>query len=194
MMKRTYIFLALSLAALTIPANAAVISLSILSTPTVGSSFSVAVRATNVFGAPHVADALVAYGFDVFVTGGSVTFLSSTAGGLFTDISASFAPGSPQVAAVATAGFLETADIVEPLLLATLVFSANSTGVATISLGTNLLDLNQGLIYLGGTDAISASAAVNPVGAPVPEPGTLVLTTLAGAVLLFVRAGNFHRA
>ena len=104
------------------------------------------------------------------------------------------APGSLQVAAVATAGFLETADIVEPLLLATLVFSANSTGVATISLGTNLLDLNQGLIYLGCTDAISASAAVNPVGAPVPEPGTLVLTTLAGAVLLFVRAGNFHRA
>ena len=71
MMKRTYIFLALSLVALTIPANAAVISLSILSTPTVGSSFSVAVRAANVFGAPHVADALVAYGFDVFVTGGS---------------------------------------------------------------------------------------------------------------------------
>ncbi len=194
MMKQTYLFLALSVAALTLPANAAVISLGLLSTPTVGSNFSVAVRATNVFSAPHVGDALAAYGFDVFVTGGSVTFVSSTAGGLFTDISASFAPGSPKVAAVVTAGFLEAADIVEPLLLATLVFSANSNGAATISLGTNLLDLNQGLIYLGGADAISASAAVNPVGAPVPEPGTLVLTALAGAGLLFVRARNFNRA
>ena len=187
MIKQTYIFLTLFVAALTLPANAAVISLNVLSTPAVGSNFSVAVRATNVFSAPHVGDALAAYGFDVFVTGGSVTFVSSTAGPLFTDISASFAPGSPQVAAVATAGFLEAADIVEPLLLATLVFSANSTGVATISLGTNLIDLNQGLIYLSGADAISATAAVNPIGAPVPEPGTLVMTALAGAVLLFVR-------
>lgn len=194
MIKQTCIFLALSLAAITLPANAAVISLSVLNTPTVGSNFSVAVLATSVFSAPHVGDALAAYGFDIFVTGGSVTFLSSTAGGLFTDISASFAPGSPKVAAVATAGFLEAADIVEPLLLATLVFSANTTGAATISLGTNLSDLNQGLIYLGGTDAISASAAVNPVSAPVPEPGTLVLTALAGAVLLFVHARNFNRA
>ena len=187
MIKQTYIFLALSVAALTLPANAAVISLSVLNTPTVGSTFSVAVVATNVFSAPHVGDALAAYGFDVFVTGGSVTFLSSTAGSLFTDISASFAPGSPQVAGIATTGFLAAGDFVEPLRLATLVFRANTTGVANISLGTNLSDLNQGLIYLGSTDAISASAAVNPVSAPVPEPGTLVLTALAGAVLIFVR-------
>ena len=187
MIKQTYIFLALSLAAITLPANAAVVSLSILNTPTVGSNFSVAVLATSVFSAPHVGDALAAYGFDVFVTGGSVTFLSSTAGSLFTDISAAFAPGSPNVAGIATSGFLVAGDFVQPLRLATLVFRANSTGAATISLGTNLLDLNQGLIYLGSTDAISASAAVNPVSAPVPEPGTLVLTTLAGAVLLFVR-------
>ena len=194
MIKQAYIFLALSVAALTLPANAAVISLSILNTPTVGSNFSVAVLATNVFSAPHVGDALAAYGFDFFVTGGSVTFVSSTAGPLFTDISASFAPGSPKVAGVATAGFLVAGDFVEPLRLATLVFSANSIGVATISLGTDLRDLNQGLIYLGGADAISATAAVNPVGAPVPEPGTLVLTALAGAGLLFVRARNFNRA
>ena len=193
MIKQAYIFLALSVAALTLPANAAVISLSVLNTPTVGSTFSVAVLATNVFSAPHVGDALAAYGFDVFVTGGSVTFVSSTAGPLFTDISASFAPGSPKVAAIATAGFLVAGDFVEPLRLATLVFQANSTGVATVSLGTNLLDLNQGLIYLGGTDAISASAAVNPASAPVPEPGTLMLTALAGAVLLFVRTHKFDR-
>src|ERR1700747_1062808 len=117
----------LSLAALALasmlPAQAATISINTLSSPVAGSSFDVAVQLTGVFDT-HPGDALAGFGFDVVIGDPSLlSFTGETIGGLFNDFSGVFGP-SPQVAGIASSGFLAAGDFTEPLTLATLHFQA----------------------------------------------------------------------
>jgi hypothetical protein len=178
----------ISLAALALPAEATTVTLNPLSSPVAGSSFDVEVRVTDVFSSDPT-DAIAAFGFNVLVGNSSVlTYDGETPGSLFTDLSGVFGP-SPMVAGVATAGFLAFGDFSEPLVLATLHFSAKTPGVSSIMTTTDLNDLNQGLFYLNaGNTSLNSSASVSVAAASTtPEPSAMILGSLAMAGLLSVQ-------
>ncbi len=69
-------------------------------------------------------------------------------------------------------------DFTEPLLLATLHFSALKAGNTTIGVTWDSTDLSQGLVYLDDPyGPIAGSVAVSALAAetPVPEPASLLL-------------------
>lgn len=177
----------LALAATVLPAGAATITLDTPASTASGSSFDVTVQVTGVFDT-HAGDALAAFGFDIVIGDpSSVSYTGETIGALFTDVSGVFGP-SPQVAGVATAGFLEAVDFTEPLTLAILHFQAGAPGSSSIGITTDLDDPNQGLIYLtAGADPLDASTRVTVSEAATPEPGTMILGGLALASLWFCR-------
>jgi hypothetical protein len=168
MRKLTWIFL-FSLSAAIIPAKAAVISLG--APASAAGSFDVFVNVTGVFNPPHDTDLLLAYGFNIAFDSSVLSYLGESAGPLFTDISNN--PGiTAQVAGVATAILLGPGDFVEPLRLAVLHFQTKAVGTTSIKITGDTSDLNQGLIYLNGSDPISSSVSV----AVTPEPSALALT------------------
>ena len=162
-------------------AHAATISLNVASPVTVGSSFNVLVQATN------VGDLVEGYGFNVTIGNGSIfKYVGETAGALFTDVSSAFG-GTPMVAGLATSlGGIGPADFSGPLTLATLRFTALGAGTTMIGVISSSSDLNQGLIFANlPYGSISASA---PVTAAIPEPGTMLLTSLVGAAICLARS------
>jgi hypothetical protein len=186
MTQKLPVVFALALAASLVPAQASVISLNLLSTPQVGSSFDVAVQLTGAFSS-NPGDAISSYGFNVTVGNPAVvSYTSETSGGLFTNLSGIFGP-TPQVAGFATSGFLEAGDFTEALTLAVLHFFLKSPGSSTISISADLADLNQGLYYLdAGQTAVSASTTVG-TGAATPEPGTILFGSVAVSALLLLK-------
>lgn len=177
----------LSLAAFLTPAYAATLSLEVLSSPVAGSQFDVNVVATRVFDSPHDGfDVLLSYGFNVTTGHTWLTFMGYTPGTLFMSTET-----SAQVSAVAAEAFILPEDFVDPLILATLTFSALEAGASSISISSIPLDPDTGLAYLTSTDEILASA--NLVVQPTPEPGTFGLMMLAGAGLILCgRGGRFR--
>jgi len=180
--KRICLCLALGLA-VSAPAQASSISLAVIGSVSQGSSFDVAVQATDVFTGRAADDALLAYGFNVSVGNGSaLQYVGESAGPLFDDFSAAFG-GTPMVAGIATNILINPGDFVEPLTLATLHFNASGPGSSTIDVTWDATDPNQGLVYLDlPYGAISASTDVSV--AAVPEPVTLV-TFASGLTALF---------
>lgn len=175
-MKKTGLHLLFFLGAVLTPAYAEVISLVAPATTT--GPFDVTVRLTNVFDVHDpVLDGFVGYGFNVTYDPGVFLLTGETPGAYFDDFSG--IPGA-QVAGLVSAPwfFLGPLDFTEPLILATLHFDVVGSGSSTIAIaGDPNVDLNQGLIYLSGADALSASAEVGAV----PEPGSLLL--FAGGLL-----------
>jgi len=151
------------------PAGAEVLSLS--APGTAGGFFDVFVNLTNVFDAPHDSDFFLGYGFDVSFDASVLSYAGETAGPLFDDISGN-AGITAQVAGVATNVLLGPGDFTEPLNLAVLHFGVTGVGPTTIRISGDTANLDQGLIYLSGSDAISASVSVNAL--PEPNMGWLV--------------------
>jgi hypothetical protein len=168
-------------AATAVSANAASIS---LSNPAVAlGPFDVTVQVTDVFAPPHDADALLGYGFNISFDPAIFSYLGDTAGPLFDSLSGNPGIGA-QVAGTVQSSlvFLLPGDFVEPLTLVTLHFGVVGYGSSNISISADALNLDQGLIYLGGSDSFTASTSVESV----PEPGVFLtaglgLLALAGA-------------
>ncbi len=180
-MKTTLCFFAVSLLA-----HAATISLSATSPVAVGSSFDVVVQTTNVFAGRSAGDLVEGYGFNVSIgNAGIFKYLGETPGALFTDVSGAFG-GTPMVAGFATSlAGIGPADFSGPLMLATLRFTALAAGTTTIGVTSSSNDLNQGLIF--ANLPYGSISAVAPVTASIPEPGTLLLTSVAGVSIFVAR-------
>ena len=150
------------------PAAASVITLT--APTTANGNFDVVVNVTGVFDPPHDLDFLLGYGFDISYNSSILTYLGETAGPLFIDLSGNPGIGA-QVAGIASNILLGPGDFTEPLTLAVLHFGVAGFGPAGISISGDPLNLDQGLIYLTGSDPIAASTSVTAV----PEPATLSL-------------------
>ncbi|HWB99954.1 MAG TPA: hypothetical protein VG672_24770 [Bryobacteraceae bacterium] len=182
-MKTSILILLFALAVWLAPAHAGVIGLS--PQPGSGGLFDVVVNASNVFATPHQDDPLLAYGFDVNFNSATVSYLGETAGPLFADLSGQ--PGlMAQVAGVAANILLSPGDFTEPLVLATLHFSTLAPGPIQIGITGDPANLDQGLIYLSGSDEILA-------GISIPEPGTYLSGIALFAILAIRRSRFFPR-
>jgi hypothetical protein len=151
------------------PAQASTISLELASPAIVGAPFDVLVEADDVFAGQLPGDTLVAFAFDVGVTGTSVNYVDETIGPLFFDIPS----GTPFVEGFALdpAG-IGPGDFVGSLTLATLHFAALAPGTSTISV-TGDDSLFEGLVFSSAFAPITASLRVT--AAEVPEPATMTL-------------------
>ena len=155
------------------PAQASSISLDFTSPVAVGSSFDVVVQANDVFDARDPLDTLLGFGFNVTVGNPAVVhYVDETIGPLFID--ATNLPFTPMVLGIATNPLgISPGDVTGALTLATLHFTALSSGTTDIGVTWDSNDPNQGLAFLFlPNDPISDSAAVT---AQVPEPATLAL-------------------
>jgi len=154
-------------------ASALTMDLSISDTDiTVGESFSIGVWAND---AAIDFDEVLAFGFDNVNSDGSiVSYDGYTIGSEFswddsswfidTDVAGSvgFGPG------ITDAG----------ILLATLDYTALSDGDVTLGISSDMMDFNEGLVYLwdGSVDITSSlDVSVASSAAPVPEPATIFL-------------------
>jgi hypothetical protein len=179
-MKKTLLATALVGAFFLAPARGATITL--VAPATVAGPFDVVVNATDVFAAPHDTDFLLAYGFDISYDNSVLAYLGETPGALFTDLSGNPGIGA-QVAGVAAAILLGPGDFTEPLTLATLHFGLVGTGTTSISISGDIANPDQGLVYLGGSDPISARTSLD--ASATPEPGAMLLAGAGlGALLL----------
>jgi hypothetical protein len=142
------------------------------------STFDVAVDVTNVF-ANFPGEAVTAFGFNVTSSTG-ITFLGATINSAFFDDFSGCCVGTA-VIGLSDAGFLAgvgPSDFTEPLLLATLHFSAAGVGPATVGVtADNNADLNQGLYFLSGAESFSASERLTLTTA-TPEPATILVSAL----------------
>ena len=179
-MRKSLLLFVLGLGAWLAPAKAEFLSLA--GPASANGPFDVTVNLTNVFDTHDpVLDAFVGYGFNVSFDLAILSFLGETPGPLFEDLS-----GIPGAEVAGVVGpplfFLGPSDFTEPLTLATLHFGIVGSGAGTVSVaGDPSVDPNQGLLYLLGSDPLSASTAVSV--SAVPEPGTM---SLLGGVLLVV--------
>jgi hypothetical protein len=186
-MKKSLLLLLVALAVCAAPAGAELITVSAPAAP--NGSFDVLVNLTDVFSPPHDADFFLGYGFDVSFDTSILSYLGETPGPLFTDLSAN--PGiMAQVAGVATSVLLGPGDFVEPLNLAVLHFATAGLGPTTITITGNTSNPDQGLIYLSGSDPISASTSLTAV----PEPNSALLLSLVALVLCSRRFTQHRQA
>ena len=175
--------LALFLVASVLPVQASTISLSVASPVVVGSSFDVLVQANDLFDSRDPDDTLLAFGFNGVVGNGSIVqHVGAEAGPLFDDLSVF--GGNPMVAGFATSLLgIGASDFAGPLTLATLHFNALILGTTTIGVISDILDLNQGLVFFDlPYGAINASIDVSTSVSDVPEPATLLLSASAIAM------------
>ena len=188
--QRFFLSAGLGLAVFGMAAHAATISLAMDFPTVIQQDFDVRVQVTDVFAGRDPGDALLAYGFNVTVGSGLVTYVGEDAGPLFTDFSASFG-GNPAVAGISNSILgLSSGDFAEPLTLAILHFTANGLGATSIGVTYDPGDLNQGLFYLNSIEPISASRQIDVT----PEPATFALAGLALAALCVAGVRRGHKA
>jgi len=179
------------------PATASTLSLDLSNpTPTVGDTFTIDVVVTGTFGG-KLGDELFAFGFDLTNSDGTIaSLLSVVVGPLFDDLSGTFA--STDVGGLVPAppySIIEGDIDSDPLLLATLTFSALQPGSVALGTWSDLSDANEGLMFLHYSnddlsysypkDDLSRSVEVTVQAASVPETFSfglpLGLMALAGA-------------
>lgn len=184
-MKRI-LFLAGVFALTLAPVPAATVSLVFSTTnPGAGDTFTVDVTVTSVFALRPPGDLLLAFGFDPFISNpAAVVFESATVDSLFNNDSGAF----PDTA-VSGSALLASGDFTAPLTLATLQFRALSIGPVSVGITSNLLDPNEGLIFLEnvvapGAEDLTSSTELNVV---VPEPATPWLLSAFGVVAVLAR-------
>jgi hypothetical protein len=160
-----------------------------------GSTFDVAVNATNVF-ANFPGEAVTGFGFNVTVGSPLVTFTGETVNSVYFDDLSGCCLGT-DVVGLANATFIAgvgPTDFVEPLLLATLHFTVNGPGSTTVGVtADNNADLNQGLYFLSGAESFSDSQRIT-VASSVPEPGTTLIGGIGLVTILLLRRGVRTRA
>jgi len=186
-MNKSLSVLFLVLVAAITPAGATIITLQAPATP--NGSFDVPVNATGVFDPPHNTDFLLAYGFNITFDPSILAYLGESPGPLFDDLSGQPGIGA-QVAGVATAIVLGPGDFTEPLTLAVLHFGLTGLGSTSISISGDPANLDQGLFYLTGSDAISASVELTAI----PEPSAAWLLGLGVLAVWAMRVSRRRNA
>ena len=186
MFKKILVGLILAFTLATGQARAATITLDVITPAVVGSTFTVAVRATNLFAGLSPTDTLVGFGFNVAAVDVTMfQYVTAFAGSLFDPLLLSAA--SPMVTGFATNPLgIGPADFSGPLTLATLQFKALKAGTSGLSVSGNAFpDLGLAFFELpfapisGSTNVTATSASA------VPEPMTLSLLAIglsAGAL------------
>ncbi|MCK9605778.1 MAG: hypothetical protein M0R33_04925 [Methylomonas sp.] len=163
-------------------AQAAVFSLNPSSTTIqVGDQFDIEVWVQDAF-INNAADELLGFGFNTQLSGiGEVRFLGGTLNPLFDDIAADLS--------LDAAGFVfpgwDLNTIGSSFSLTTLHFQALTAGEAFLAVGSDLADLNQGLIFLTqGNLAIDAGLNLRITAVPIPTSAWIFITGLiaSGAV------------
>jgi hypothetical protein len=164
----------------------------------VGETFTVEVRLTDVFGnADPQNDVLAGFGFNPAVANLLLLNLSSVSVNTdyFDEVTG---PDLPTVAGLFnTLNFpagITAADVVEPLRLATLTFTALAPGQTSVGITSDTSDPSQGLILFGASvlqeDLTSAGSLVTinePVSNVIPEPSTWLMLGSSLGVLVFAR-------
>ena len=175
MMKKAIFLFVCLVASGSAPAATVLLTPSTLN-PTTGSTFTVDVTLT---GNP---DEVVAFGFNSS-SGPLVSFRSAALNSFFSPF--------PGPTGLDVAGFQFPGATASTVALATLTFLAGSTpGVVSVGITSDLSDPNQGLYFLDLALPpldLTSSVSVSIRGTGVPEPGTFVLLSTAGAGLLLVR-------
>jgi hypothetical protein len=148
------------------PASAVMIDLDVLDTDIMaGETFSVEVLVNG----QGIGEDLLAFGFDVKPTGGSISYLGYTIASGFTDFSDPFNPAN-----VSGAAFPGVSD--DDVLLATLAFNADAAGSDVVSIEGLFDGLFYGLIYeITGEDILAAADINVSETVAMPEPYTLAL-------------------
>lgn len=133
----------------------------------VGDQFDIDVWVQDAF-SNDVADELLGFGFNTESSGtGQLQFMGSTISPLFDDVSADL---NLDAAGFAFPGWDINA-IGSSFSLATLHFQALTAGDVLLTVGSDLADINQGLIFLGQGN-LSIDASLNPRVSAVPIPTT----------------------
>lgn len=135
-----------------------------------GDTFAVQVIADNVEFDPFFGDGdLLAFGFDVDFDPSEFAYEGALVGPMFMDDSF-LIPNTD----VAGSAFPSVGGI--GILLATLNFTALTTGDYSLGIFSDTLDFNEGLVTLmNGQVDITQTIDVSVAAAPVPEPATLIL-------------------
>lgn len=162
------------------PSQAAIISFSLdtaSSQVQVGSFFDVDVVVHDLF-ANAVHDELLAFGLNAFSSNtGLLKLTGSTINPLFSDDTLLV---NLDAAGSAFPGITNFAAIAQGFNLATLHFQALAAGNVSIDIASDLLDFNQGLIFLNqGSVAISASSNLNISAVPLPPALLMFISGLA---------------
>ncbi|AEG00065.1 hypothetical protein [Methylomonas methanica] len=141
----------------------------------VGEQFDVAVWVHDAF-AIDAADELLGFGFNTESSGtGQLQFMGSTISPLFDDVSAAL---NLDAAGFAFPGWDINA-IGSSFSLATLRFQALTAGDVLLTVGSDLADFNQGLIFLGqGNLAIDASLNLQVSAVPIPTTAWIFMSGL----------------
>jgi len=185
-MKISSTLLLLASAVSVLPARAELLTLGAPATS--NGFFDVTVDLTDVFNPPHDNDFFLGYGFDVSFDNSIVSYLGETPGALFMDLSGNPGIGA-QVAGIASSILLGPGDFTEPLNLAVLHFGVVGLGPTTISIVGDTSNPDQGLIYLSGSDPISASVSLTAV----PEPSAAWMLGIGVALVLVSRFAQYRR-
>jgi hypothetical protein len=122
------------------------------------------------------ADELLGFGFNTQVTGsGQLQFLGSAVNPLFTDSSIDV---NLDAAGIAFPGL--TANNTDPVFsLATLHFKALAAGSVSLAVVSDLLDPNQGLVFLNQQPlSLAASQNLNVTAVPIPAAGWMLVSML----------------
>ncbi len=147
----------------------------------VGDQFDIDVWVQDAF-SNDVADELLGFGFNAELSGtGQLQFMGSTISPIFDDVSADL---NLDAAGFAFPGWDINA-VGSSFSLATLHFQALTAGDVLLAVGSDLVDLNQGLIFLGqGNLAIDASLNLRIAAVPIPTSAWIFMTGLValGAV------------
>jgi hypothetical protein len=179
-MKKIILLSAAMLGAFALPASASTFSFT--APAVVSGAFDVTVQAQDLFAGRDLAtDVAISFGFNVSVSDPSIlSFLGATAGPLFDP--ATSEPGTDVFAAAfGQSGFGIEPGASEPVLLATLHFTATGNGPANIVISSDLANLFQGLQFFDAPfqESIAGNVAVSAVSStPVPEPATLLLSAI----------------
>ena len=156
-------------------ASALTINLNVSDTDiTVGEAFGVAVLVNGVFDDASVfGDEVVAFGFDIFNSDSSIVgFSLATVNNLLFDDDSAFVQDT-DVAGSTLSGITD-----DSFLIATLDFTALSTGDVTLGIYSDTSDFNEGLVYWkAGNIDITSDIDLTISAAPIPEPATFLLVS-----------------
>jgi hypothetical protein len=157
----------------------------------VGDTLALEVHATGVFDELDVLDEVLAFGFDVLISDGSlISFQGATIAAPFDDDSGLF-PNTDVAGSAFPA--LPNDGNHNTLRLATLLFRALDVGALSLGIVSNTSDLNEGIVYVlvGNKDVTASTPLIIVPRSSAPEPQAFAL--LITGVLSLLRYKRHER-